>query len=198
MAPVLLSISLLTFKRVALVLIIIGYLSIFIFFHVLISSTTLHYTEAILGPQIPLFIGALTALFVCEGKLVFPPLSSIVLVVAMGISLLTWSGLSPVPLLFRDAIPICCFSILIVAGIQKSDSLAFRILNCRVLRKIGILSYSLYIWQQIFTYDQFMFFDERHVALSILINLTMLGLVASMSYYFAERYFLALKSHLVR
>jgi len=68
------------------------------------------------------------------------------------------------------------------------------ILNHPISVKIGVLSYSLYIWQQLFTYQQpwsgyFRYSD------SLVFNLIMLFLVAYASYSFYESKFLNLKKH---
>ena len=72
------------------------------------------------------------------------------------------------------------------------DNYFARFLNTPFMIKLGILSYSLYIWQQIFTYHQ----PWAHLfkyADSLLINLPLLFIVAYLSYHFYEKKFLKLK-----
>jgi peptidoglycan/LPS O-acetylase OafA/YrhL len=68
----------------------------------------------------------------------------------------------------------------------KEQSLFSRLLNLEVLKKIGILSYSLYIWQQLFTHQQ-------PWGGNLFLNLTALAIVAFLSYYFYEKKFLQYK-----
>lgn len=76
----------------------------------------------------------------------------------------------------------------------RGQNLLSRILNSRALTHIGVLSYSMYIWQQIFTKNQpwqGLFKYSGSVAL----NLAALIIVAHVSYYFYEKKFLKLKKH---
>ncbi|MDO3644719.1 acyltransferase [Mucilaginibacter sp. L3T2-6] len=79
----------------------------------------------------------------------------------------------------------------IVLNLTENNLLTW-ILSNPLLVKLGILSYSLYIWQQVFTSDQpwkkaFIYSD------SILFNLFALLITAYCSYHFYEVKFLALK-----
>lgn len=73
------------------------------------------------------------------------------------------------------------------------NNLLTSILKNPILVRIGILSYSLYVWQQLFTSQQpwsglFKYSDN------ITLNMVALFLVATCSYYFYERKFLVIKS----
>lgn len=114
-----------------------------------------------------------TILFICAGIVhysyvipIIPYFSSIVFAVLMGL--------------------------VIVVNLYENNFLT-AILSHPILVKLGILSYSLYIWQQIFTTQQpwagrFKYSD------SIALNMVLLFIVAFCSYYFFERRFLKLKS----
>ncbi|TWJ03178.1 peptidoglycan/LPS O-acetylase OafA/YrhL [Mucilaginibacter frigoritolerans] len=67
-----------------------------------------------------------------------------------------------------------------------------KILGHPILIKLGILSYSLYIWQQLFTTNQF-WRGQFKYSDSIPLNLAVLFIVAFCSYYFFEVKFLKLK-----
>lgn len=70
-----------------------------------------------------------------------------------------------------------------------------RILNHPAAVKLGVLSYSIYIWQQLFTREQ----PWQHAfkyADSLPLNMVALLLVAWVSYTFYERWFLQLKKKL--
>jgi peptidoglycan/LPS O-acetylase OafA/YrhL len=73
------------------------------------------------------------------------------------------------------------------------NNLLTSILSHPVLVKLGILSYSLYIWQQLFTLKQ-PWRGEFKYSDSIALNMIILFIVAFCSYYFFERRFLKLKS----
>lgn len=85
-----------------------------------------------------------------------------------------------------------CIGLLIVLNLEKKGKDYFYVLlNTGVLRKIGVLSYSLYIWQQLFT--------VLHPKLptffsSFPLNLVLLFVVSVVSYYFYEKKFLKLKN----
>lgn len=71
----------------------------------------------------------------------------------------------------------------------------YRILNLRPVAFIGRLSFSLYIWQQLFTAHQ-PWADWFTFGNSVFLNLVGLAAVALISYYGIERPFLLLKSRL--
>jgi len=83
--------------------------------------------------------------------------------------------------------------LVLLLSIQPGKSFSFALLNHPIVRKIGILSYSLYIWQQLFTEHQpwaktFKYGD------SVWLNLIALGITAYLSYHFFEKKFLLLKN----
>jgi peptidoglycan/LPS O-acetylase OafA/YrhL len=85
--------------------------------------------------------------------------------------------------------------ILILSNIQPATDPIFKLLNNRLINYIGILSYSIYIWQQLFVYNQPW---KDHIAGSdtIWINVLLLMLVAYVSYNFYEKQFLKLKERI--
>lgn len=193
--PALLSAGYVTFKRSAYALIICGCISVVLSFHVYKASVVIAFVESILVWQIPLFIGSLTSIYLCERRFTLPALGSLA-----SITLLVGSGvlhtrlLMYIPNVLQGILSTLCFSALIVSGIQMNNSAFHRLMNGRVLAEIGILSYSLYIWQQIFTYKQFIVNIESMPNMSILCNLVLLALVSGSSYYLFERHFLRIKS----
>jgi peptidoglycan/LPS O-acetylase OafA/YrhL len=84
---------------------------------------------------------------------------------------------------------------IIVTNIVPGKDFIFKFLNTRILKLVGVLSYSIYIWQQIFTnYD-------AHLPVFMVkfpYNLICIIIVSCLSYYFYERYFLSLKSKFSR
>jgi peptidoglycan/LPS O-acetylase OafA/YrhL len=81
-------------------------------------------------------------------------------------------------------ISICC---VILVSIYAEGSLWFRFLNTPVMDYLGKLSYSIYIWQQLF------FSHSLHPLSSFPLNMLVIFLVANISYYFVELPFLKLK-----
>jgi peptidoglycan/LPS O-acetylase OafA/YrhL len=65
-------------------------------------------------------------------------------------------------------------------------------MNNAVMVKIGVLSYSIYIWQQIFTHTQPWSFLGG-IYQTTFFNLIALAIVSFLSYYLYERWFLKLK-----
>lgn len=142
--------------------------------------------------------GSLTAVLLMKGMI---PLDRI----------LRWRGLSAWILLslllfnnraffnfpLKETINIVLFApaicLVVLAMIQPCGTRFYRFLNSRLLIKMGVLSYSLYIWQQIFTAHQ-PWSRALPWGNSILLNLPLLFLTAYCSYTFYEKKFLKLKN----
>ncbi|MBB5395639.1 acyltransferase [Mucilaginibacter sp. AK015] len=137
-----------------------------------------------------ILIGSLTAILIFKGvirvKKTSYLLSFILFVMAISVHItgvLNWNALIYVfPVLISAVI------ILNLAG----DNFFSSILKHPILVKIGVLSYSIYIWQQLFTFSQP--WSDWKYGNSLLINLPLLFLVSYSSYYFFERKFLTIKN----
>ena len=81
---------------------------------------------------------------------------------------------------------------LILINIIPGDSYSYRLLNNPFLATIGILSYSIYIWQQLFTAN-FPWGNSFWGANSLWLNLPLLAVVSYVSYYWYEKKFLIIK-----
>ncbi len=79
---------------------------------------------------------------------------------------------------------------LISAYITPSDKMIYKILNHRAIVHIGMLSYSIYIWQQFFFIGEI-----RGWWRTFPFNIVVIYFVALASYYLWERPFLRLKKH---
>ncbi len=79
-------------------------------------------------------------------------------------------------------------SVLIVAAISNRKTLLFRLLNSRVLSKIGILSYSIYLWNNLFLYD-----DGKLIFNQFPLNFLCVFGMGIFSYYIVEKPFLRIK-----
>ncbi len=93
----------------------------------------------------------------------------------------------------KNSVIAAAFGVILISNIQPAKDLIFRFLNSKWIIKLGVLSYSLYIWQQLFMFSHF---DVRVGGLNILgfpCNLIILLLVSFLSYTYFEKYFLRLK-----
>lgn len=102
------------------------------------------------------------------------------------------SGYTLVMLLGSPVMNIC-IALLIESSTRHADSLAGRFLNWKPMAFLGVLSYSLYLWQQPFL--------DRHSAAWVTAfpqNLILAFAVAALSYYLIERAFLGLRRRLER
>ncbi len=80
-------------------------------------------------------------------------------------------------------------AIIILFSVYKSNGIWFKMLNSRLLNYIGLLSYSLYLWQQLFTLNRPSLWVTKFPQ-----NLVFITLAALFSYYAIEKPFLKLKS----
>jgi len=80
--------------------------------------------------------------------------------------------------------------LIIVVSINFENNPWFKLLNLKLVSSLGILSYSIYIWQQLF-------FSPNLDAISTFpMNIVLIFIVANISYYLIEKPFLKLKSRL--
>jgi len=85
----------------------------------------------------------------------------------------------------------------VISLITNKNTVWYKILNYKPVKYIGILSYSLYIWQQIFTFNQ-PWASSSMPGTSIALNTSLLIIVAMLSYHGYEKQFLKLKSRFTR
>lgn len=76
-------------------------------------------------------------------------------------------------------------AILIIINIQPSNDYFYRFLNHKFIVKIGVISYSVYIWQQLFS--------SSIIPFPSYINFILVFVVALLSYHFLETPFLKIK-----
>lgn len=81
---------------------------------------------------------------------------------------------------------------LMLATIINKKGIIVKILNNPIVVKIGIISYSLYIWQQLFLLP-FSYYPNILPRAIFPINIIISSMIAFMSYYFYEIHFLKLK-----
>lgn len=80
-----------------------------------------------------------------------------------------------------------CIGIILLYSISTNKGVWFRLLNTKVMNYIGLLSYSIYLWQQLFISDL------HYWATSFPQNVVLVFVFAMFSYYFIEKPFLKLK-----
>lgn len=93
--------------------------------------------------------------------------------------------------MFKDLAISCLIAGFIAINLFEGNDILYRLLTSKMLRIIGILSYSIYIWQQLFTFsgkDVPDWIRDRPY------NLLLLAVVSCLSYYLYEKYFLKLKT----
>jgi len=81
-----------------------------------------------------------------------------------------------------------CITLLLWAAVGRPESVLGRILNNRIIRSVGVMSYSLYLWQQLFLHpgaSGFMHAFPQNVLFAFL--------AAAASYWLIEMPFLKLK-----
>jgi peptidoglycan/LPS O-acetylase OafA/YrhL len=83
--------------------------------------------------------------------------------------------------------------LIIVNCIRQQNNLLFRFLNLKIMNLIGILSYSIYIWQQLFLSN-----DPKFAPSKAPLNFIWIIAVSAISYFCYEKYFLKLKNRFIK
>ena len=96
------------------------------------------------------------------------------------------------PLFAGEWIRLALISALIVKNISYGKDMFYRFLNLGFIKYIGLLSYSLYIWQQLFT-SNMPWENAFPYGGSIILNFVLLFIIAYLSYNYFEKPFLNLK-----
>jgi peptidoglycan/LPS O-acetylase OafA/YrhL len=86
------------------------------------------------------------------------------------------------------------FAILLLQSIVSPHSIPYNILNKKIMKFIGMLSFSIYIWQQLFTTPSSAFLNQEIYFLKFPWFLGCIFLISIISYYLIEKPFLVLRS----
>lgn len=172
-------------------IVIVGPLSMEAFSPNLLGKFILSFTYLLGKGTSSILIGSITSILIFKKIIKVNSkqpyfLSLIVFAIAIGLhvpNVLNWNAL----IYFFPAL----ISYVIVLNLQTNNFFSL-ILNNRIFVKVGILSYSIYIWQQLFTFNQ-PWKEYLNFPCSILLNFAILFLVSYVSYTFFERKFLNLK-----
>jgi peptidoglycan/LPS O-acetylase OafA/YrhL len=197
-APALLSLGFLALRRFAIAVIVAAHLVIYAIYHGYGESVALTYVDAIIKPIVPLTLGSLAAELTMHGVLRVRPLGSLASLGVLILSYLVFCGIPPfIPKLFVGTVSSLLLAWLVLSSIHRTDSVFFAFLNARVMTQLGIWSYSIYIWQQAFSHNEFLVTTASE-PLTKVINLALLGIFAVLSYRYFEQYFLRLKDRFTR
>ena len=136
-------------------------------------------------------IGCLFSVLLFKGYLNFGKLSLIITLVSIFmIFYIKFDPFESLSSTFFNLLISIFTGLIIVNNIHpQQTNLIYKFLNLKLLNFIGILSYSLYIWQQLFLSN-----DPRFPLSKYPVNLIFVVLVPIVSYFVYERYFLRLKS----
>jgi len=106
---------------------------------------------------------------------------------------LNYDGFFSVQATFKNLLISVLTGFIVVGNLTKNSSLLYKFLNLKILNFIGILSYSIYIWQQLFTAN-----DDKFSISKYPINLIFIIVIPCISYFLFEKYFLKLKNKFSR
>jgi peptidoglycan/LPS O-acetylase OafA/YrhL len=88
----------------------------------------------------------------------------------------------------KDTIPNISVAVIMMYAVFHKNTLFFKFLNTKAMNFIGLLSYSIYLWQQLFLHN------TQHWYNQLPINILLIIIFALFSYYIIEKPFLRLKS----
>lgn len=93
---------------------------------------------------------------------------------------------------FSNVLTDVCIAYLMLFSMLKKSSLIFRILNSNLFVQVGMVSYSLYIWQQLFILPENVYPNSQlHIYFPI--NLILIFVIGFLSYNYFEKPILNLK-----
>lgn len=186
------------FLKFLLFLFVFTPLITYIFFHFAPSLLMIQYLISfgyrVFGPgMLCIAVGCLTAIlfFKFPNKVAYKFKNPTI--VQLFLLLLAWTfNFYRLPVAINTIMSSLCTACLLISVINNRNNIVFKILNIKAVRYIGTLSYSIYIWQQIFCYHQ-PWANTSIPGKSIPINLVLLLITAMLSYHLYEKQFLKLK-----
>lgn len=195
--PFILKKNLRFYIRLSLLLICISPVVVFLFYHHQyyhshLITTIVNTAYLVLEPGlISILIGSLGAIILFKFKVnTSLQISFLSIFQALAILMFWYFDIngSFISGLIRDLL----ITAFIISTICFSNSIFYKLLNIPILKKIGILSYSIYIWQQLFVNKQPWAHSFKY-ADSLWLNLPALLIVSYLSYHYFEKPFLKFK-----
>jgi peptidoglycan/LPS O-acetylase OafA/YrhL len=198
-APIVLLAGMRRFVTVALITILCAHITTYLYFSHFHDSSLLLYTHKLLLPQVPILIGSLGAILLFERPKLKPIIGSTGCLGLLIISMIFSAGLiTIIPDLLRSLLTSIALIILISASTGSQKNLFISAINSPLPTRIGVYSYSLYIWQQLFTFKTLITLPQRwNQELTIFINLIALIAVTLISYHVLELPFIKLRKHFI-
>jgi peptidoglycan/LPS O-acetylase OafA/YrhL len=192
--PLLLMLGRRAFIAGSVMTLVAAHLVVYLYFAHFRDSQGLLYLQKILGPQASLIVGSLGAVAHHRWPHLLRTVHPAALWALLIGSMVLHAGYLRLPNLVRPTAAAVMMVLLIIVAVRPSNDLFHRFLNCRPMVRIGVYSYSLYIWQQLFTHKVLIFAPEHYgEAASRWLNLAVLFIVAAASYHLFEKRFLMLK-----
>lgn len=100
---------------------------------------------------------------------------------------------------FNSVLSSVLIAILIVSNLKVSNDFIFKVLNLKILKKIGTFSYSIYIWQQLIVFKYNNVFDNsKYKWMGLVVCMLILLVVVHVSYEFFEKSFMKAKQKFIK
>jgi peptidoglycan/LPS O-acetylase OafA/YrhL len=165
----------------------------YLFFHGFSDIFLIKFLDKLIPNQAPIIVGSLIATLVHFQFVKIPKISGLYCLLLLILSMVIMNNtIYFIPNIISPIISSILLGLVIVTSIQHKKGWYYWIFNNWVIVKIGVLSYSIYIWQQLFTYAQ-IWHKYGGIWKSTFFNLILLTVVSISSYYLYERFFLKIK-----
>ncbi len=187
MLPIILLVAGRYISTISLLMIILSLAATFLSFHVFKYSLSVKLVAAFTLHQVPLLIGTLFALLNARHPDVKQKISSPIVALCLGLSMLSLSTENMLlPNLVKPLFAALFAATAILGAINTADGILGWLLNNAVTDFIGRISYSLYLWQQLFTSESIIRTELDEIYTTPL-NLLAILTFAVGSYYIIER-----------
>ena len=185
--PILLIIVRKQLSFVCIAFIFCSLLVTFIYFHIHKNSFSLRMMMAFVVHLVPLLVGTLFAILNTRYPLLKRKISSLIIVLCAILSMLSLSSAhNYIPSLVKPLFAATFAGIVILGAINTANGVLGWLLNNAASDFMGRISYSLYLWQQLFTNQSILNIDAlAHYAIPL--NILAILAFALGSYYLIEK-----------
>jgi len=200
--PWILSLNIRAYVYLTSVLIVLLPIGIYCdFYHIgVFKSDIIHILFSFISQSSPILIGSLAAILISrriiDFRKIYNPSSLLNISLLVFAALILSSSHKFIPSTIKPTLSALIIIYVLLNYMEKSETWLYKILNSKILNYLGILSYSLYIWQQIFTFH-LPWKSFLGMPNTPLVNVFLLVLVSLLSYHFYEKFFLNLKKKFV-